>query len=119
MICSLEKLENEKQMMREIFASDLEKLPYKMNSVSGGNVYLDNVGINSLWDTGSMASVMNENFLQNIFQDVEIRSVEEVVGNNKLMVTVANQGELNFGVEKEQKLFQTPFLVIPILPQLP
>ena len=91
-ICSLEKLENEKRRLMV-------------------NIYLDNVGINGFWDTGSMVSVMNENFLQENFPDVEIRLVEEVLGNNKLMVTVANQGELNvkgiailnFDVEKRTK----------------
>ena len=85
------------------------------------NIYLDNVGINGLWDTGSMVSVMNENFLQKNFPEVEIRSVEEVLGINNVMITIANQEELNvigiaimnFGVEKEQSLFQIPFLVIP------
>ena len=125
-ICNLEKLENEKRIAGEIFASDSEKLPCKMKmklirSVGERpivNIYLDNVGINGLWDTGSMVNVMNENFLQKNSPEVEIRSVEEVLGNNNLM---ANQGELNakgiailnFGVEKEQSLFQIPFLVTP------
>ena len=128
-ICNLEKLENEKRMAVKIFASDSVKLPYKMKmklirSVGENpmvNFYLDNVCVNGLWDTGSMVSVVNEKFLQSYFPDVKIRSVEDVTGNNKLTVTVANQGALNvkgiailnFGVEEKQPLFQIPFLVTP------
>ena len=58
-------------------------------------------------------------FLKEHFPHIELRSVEEVIGNNELKVTVANQGVLdvkgiailNFGVEKEQNLFHIPFLV--------
>ena len=74
-ICSLQKFENEKRMAGEIFASDSEKLPYKMKMklirLVGErplvNIYLDNVAINALWDTGAMVSVINDIFFERTF----------------------------------------------------
>ena len=124
-ICSLQKLETEKRIAGEIFAMDAEKLPYKMKKklirLVGErpvvNIFLDNVCVNGLWDTGAMVSVMSELFLRENFPNALVRPLEEIIGNNDFTVTVANQGALNikgiaildFGVEKEKSLFQIPF----------
>ena len=126
-ICDLEKHETEKRMAAEIFSVDAEKLPYKMKlnliRLVGErpvvNIFLDNKRVNGLWDTGAMVSVINEQFLGESFPEVEVRSIEEFIGNREFNVTVANQGSLNikgiavlkFGVSEEQVLFEVPFLV--------
>ena len=102
-ICDLEKHETEKRMAAEIFSIDAEKLPYKMKlnliRLVGErpvvNIFLDNKGVNGLWDTGAMVSVINEQFLGESFPEVEVRSIEEFIGNREFNVTVANQGSLN------------------------
>ena len=126
-ICSLEKLETEKRIAAEIFSVDSEKLPYKMKlkliRLVGQrpvvNIFLEKKGVNGLWDTGAMVSVINDLFLGENFPDVEIRSIEEFVGKREFNVTVANQGALNikgiailkFGVSEDEELFEIPFLV--------
>ena len=61
-ICSLEEVENQKRMKREIHVSDSEKLPFKMKRnlvrLVGErplvNVFLNGVHVQGLWDTGAM-----------------------------------------------------------------
>ena len=126
-ICSLEKFETEKRISKEIFTNDSEKLPYKMKlkliRLVGErpvvSIFLENMCVNGLWDTGAMVSVINDKFLNEHFPMVKIRPVEEIIGTHDINVSVANQGALNvkgiaildFGVDKEQRLFQIPFLV--------
>ena len=126
-ICSLEKMETEKRIAGEIFSVYSEKLPYKMKKklirLVGErpvvNIFLDNVGLNGLWDTGAMVSVMSSQFLKDNFPNVEVRPLEEIVGKRGLEVNVANQGALSikgvaimeFGVEEGQGLFKIPFLI--------
>ena len=126
-ICSLEKFETEKRISKEIFTNDSEKLPYKMKlkliRLVGErpvvSIFLENMCVNGLWDTGAMVSVINNKFLNEHFPMVKIRPVEEIIGTHDINVSVANQGALNvkgiaildFGVKKEQRLFQIPFLV--------
>ena len=126
-ICSLEKHETDKRIATEIFSIDSEKLPYKMKlkliRLVGQrpvvNIFLDNKGVNGLWDTGAMVSVINNDFLGENFPDVVVRSIEEFVGKKNFNVTVANQGALNikgiailkFGVSEDGELFEIPFLV--------
>ena len=126
-ICSLEKHEIEKRIATEIFSIDTEKLPYKMKMKLIGlvgerpvvDIMLNNTWVKGLWDTGAMVSVINEVYLKEQFGDVEIRPVEEIIGNQNLSVKVANQGSLSikgvaildFGVNKDEPLFQVPILV--------
>ena len=114
-ICSLLIIENEKRLAAEIFSCDAEKLPYKMKlklvRLVGErpvvNIFLDHIRVSALWDTGAMVSVMSGDFLKENFPDVEIRPVTEIIGNNDLTVTLANQGALDiqgvvvldFGIE--------------------
>ena len=71
----MEKMETEKRIAGEIFSVDSEKLPYKMKKklirLVGErpvvNIFLDNMGLNGLWDTGAMVSVMSSQFLKDNF----------------------------------------------------
>ena len=126
-ISSLEKVENEKRMSSEIFLSDSEKLPYKMKlnliRLVGErpmvNIYLNDIEINGLWDTGAMISLMNEEFLLQNFPDIQLHSISEFTGNESIILTTVNQSSvdikgvavLDFGVESGKILFQIPFLV--------
>ena len=65
-----------------------------------------------------MVSIMNIDFLKEMFPGVVIRPVSEISDGN-LNVLVANQNKINilgiaildFGVEIDQRLFQIPFVV--------
>ena len=126
-ICSLEKLEREKREKNEIFVSDAEKLPLKMKRslirLVGLkpliNIFLNDLGIVGLWDTGAMISLINENYLQATFPTVKIHPLADFTGNDSFSLTTANQSPLcvkgvailSFGVEEGRKLFEVPFLV--------
>ena len=83
------------------------------------NIFLNNWEVEGLWDTGSMISLMNKNYVEEHFPGVEIHSVADFIQNDSLKLTAANQTELsvdgvvvlNFGVEKDHNLFQVPFIV--------
>ena len=70
MICSLERIENDKRMKNEIFVKDSEKLPYKMKlklvRLVGERplikMYLNGEEVQGLWDTGAMISLVNDSF---------------------------------------------------------
>ena len=81
------------------------------------NVKLDNIDCKCLWDTGSMVSLINEEFLNENFLGKEMYSVEEFL-DNKLNLSAANNTEvpiegvvlLDFAIDKSM-LFKIPFLV--------
>ena len=114
-----------KRMKNEIRVSDAEKLPLKMKLIRlvGErplvNIFLNNRELEGLWDTGSMISLINKDFLEDHFPGVEMYSVADFMENDSLKLTTANQTELcvdgvvvlNFGIENDRELFQVPFLV--------
>ena len=127
-ICSLEKLEAAKQRKLDINVHDSEKLPLKMKlkliRMVGErplvDVLLDGNVVEGLWDTGSMISLMNREFLEEQFPGVEIHSVAKFLDSEEsLTLTTANQTEmsvdgvalLNFGVDNSPDLFQVPFVI--------
>ena len=127
-ICSLEKLQAAKQRKSDINVQDFEKLPLKMKlkliRMVGErplvDVLLNGDAVEGLWDTGSMISLMNRQFLEEQFPGVEIHSVAKFLDSEEsLTLTTANQTEmsvdgvalLNFGVENSPDLFQVPFVV--------
>ena len=69
-------MENEKRISREIFLSDSEKLPYQMKlnliRLVGErpmvSIYLNDIEVNGLWDTGAMISLINEEHLLQHFR---------------------------------------------------
>ena len=81
------------------------------------NVKLDNIDCKCLWDTGSMVSLINEEFLNENFMGKEMYSVEDFL-DNKLNLSAANNTEvpiegvvlLDFAID-ESMLFKIPFLV--------
>ena len=83
------------------------------------NFYLNEIKVEGLWDTGAMISLVDTSFIENNFPDVKLHSVADFLGNEELMLTVANKNELsvkgvvilNFGIEESRNMFQIPFLV--------
>ncbi len=79
-------------MLRRIFSVDSEKLPCKMKMklirLVGRrpvvNIFFEKKGVNGLWDTGTMVTVINDLFLGENFPDVEIWSIEEFVGKKEI-----------------------------------
>ena len=57
------------------------------------NVKLDNIDCKCLWDTGSMVSLINEEFLNENFMGKEMYSVEDFL-DNKLNLSAANNTEV-------------------------
>lgn len=128
-ICSLRKLEAQKQLKSSLCVTDSEKLPMKLKSrlvkLVGKkptvNVFLDDKAVEGLWDTGSQISLMGKDYLEKNFPGVEIHSVEDFIGGEGLKLSAANQTEVSlngvvvfsFGAEVGEELFQVPFLISP------
>ena len=126
MICSLERVENEKRMRSEIFVNNDERLPYKVKleliRLVGERplvkILLDGVEVRGLWDTGAMISLINKGFLLKNFPEAKIESISEFTGEN-FSLTAANKSEvhvegvvvLTLGVGESGGLFRVPFLV--------
>ena len=125
-ICSLERLETEKRMKREIFVTDQDKLPYKMklqlvklvDARPLVNVQLNGKRVQGLWDTGAMISLINEKVLKELFPGIKIHSIYDFTGEdfkvtvaNKSVMSVSGVAILDFGVDESHPLFQVPFLV--------
>ena len=98
----LENLEREKVKQQFNKADTKCKLPYKINReiirLVGERplvtVHLDKVAVNCLWDTGSMVSVMNDEFLAENFPGKKVHSVDEFLENETLCVSAANNTEV-------------------------
>ena len=126
MICSVERIENEKRMRSEIFVNNDDRLPYKTKlkliRLVGERplvkIRLNGVEVKGLWDTGAMISLINKIFLAKHFPDAKIESIGDFTGEN-FSLTAANQSEvriegvvvLEFGVGESGDLFRVPFLV--------
>ena len=127
LICGVQEIENTKQLSQGINIVDSEKLPRKLKrklvNLVGEKpvvkVFLDDVQIEGLWDTGAMVSILSREFLRENFPEAEICPVADFMKNEVLKISAANQTELaidgvvvlDFGVEKGNPLFQVPFLV--------
>ena len=128
-IVSVQEIETEKQIRNSINLLDSEKLPYKLKkklvSLVGekpvAKLFLNGVEVEGLWDTGAMVSMVNSDFLRQHFPGVVIRPIQDFIQHDSLKVNAANQTELDldgvavldFGTERENCLFQIPFLVAP------
>ena len=129
LICSVQQIENTKQLSRGICITDSEKLPRKLKKKLINlvglkplvKVFLEDDLIEGLWDTGAMVSILSRSFAKENFPGVEVRPVSDFLGHEILKINTANQAELpidgvavmDFGVEKGNPLFQVPFLVTP------
>ena len=125
-IVKLEEVETEKRRRTEINMVDSEKLPYKMKlrlvKLVGErplvNIHLNGKKIQGLWDTGAMISLMNKEFLNENFPEVEVHSISEFAGQG-ISLTAANKSEigvdgvavLEFGIDGGDGLFEVPFLI--------
>ena len=114
-------------MSKGICITDSEKLPRKLKrkliSLVGPKplvkVFLGNMHIEGLWDTGAMVSILSRAFLEENFTGVQVRPVSDFIEHEVLKINTANQAELaidgvvvlDFGVEEGDPLFQVPFLV--------
>lgn len=129
-ICSLQKLETQKQLAQCVYGIDSDKVPYKVKrkliSLVGDRplvkFFLDGKFLDGLWDTGAMVSLLSAKYLQENFPDVTIQTVAEFLGEGEkeISLTAANKGELkvkgvavlNFGInDDKEELFQVPFLI--------
>ena len=127
LICSVQQIETTKQLSKGICITDSEKLPRKLKrkliSLVGPKplvkVFLGNMHIEGLWDTGAMVSILSRAFLEENFTGVQVRPVSDFIEHEVLKINTANQAELaidgvvvlDFGVEEGDPLFQVPFLV--------
>ena len=101
MICSVERIENEKRMRSEIFVNNDDRLPYKTKlkliRLVGERplvkIRLNGVEVKGLWDTGAMISLINKIFLAKHFPDAKIESIGDFTGEN-FSLTAANQSEV-------------------------
>ena len=99
-IVELEKMEKEKFLQRSRKSSS--KLPLNLSReivrLVGErplvNVKLDSIPVKCLWDTGSMVSIMNQNFFEENFPEHEIHSVEKFLENETLTLLVANNRDV-------------------------
>ena len=124
-IVELENFEKKKAIKQNKKSEIGSHLPLKLNreiiSLVGErpliNVKLDNVSLKCLWDTGSMVSLISEEFLNNNFVTKERYSVEEFL-ETKLNLSAANNTEvpiegvvvLDFAID-DSILFKIPFLI--------
>ena len=62
------------------------KLKKKLISLVGERpvtkVFLDNVAVEGLWDTGAMVSMLSREFVQNNFPGVKIHPVTDFIKND-------------------------------------
>ena len=129
-ISSVQAIEHSKHLsMNSINITDSEKLPLKLKkkliSLVGekpiAKLFLDNVEIEGLWDTGAMVSMMSRDFLQEHFPGTKIEPLEDFIKHKTLKVNAANQTQLeldgvvvfDFGTEQGKDLFRVPCLVTP------
>ena len=101
-IVDLEKLEKEKLSQRNSKSVNGSNLSYKLNRdivrLVGErpviNVLLDGVDCKCLWDTGSMVSLINEDFLKENGLGNTMHTVQDFM-ENKLNLSAANNTEVN------------------------
>ena len=87
----------------EVLRIDSEKLPYKLKRnlirLVGErpliNCYLNGMKVEGLWDTGAMISLVDTDFVEKHFPDIKIDLVADFLGDEELLLTVANKTELS------------------------
>ena len=127
-ISQLEKFERDK-MFHDFEVTEKEQIPFKhqknLVKLIGEkplvNCYLKEKNLKCLWDTGSMVSLVNKNWLTQNFPSAQILSVENFLElNEKLDLRAANNTKVNVeGVcilkfslqENQSETFDVPFLV--------
>ena len=80
---------------------------------------LDTKEVNVLWDTGSMISLVDAEWVKSYFPNKKLHSVSEFLGDQVLQIHAANSTEIpfkgvllfNFTVKNDSNTFTVPFLV--------
>ena len=127
-IVALEKLEKNKKFSNFDISYDTPLKPnqqMKLVKLIGHkpmiNFTLNDKNFEGLWDTGSMISLVNLDWLKTEFNDIQIDSIEKSVGDkSNLTLRTANNTEkkitgivtFHFSIPNLQNNFTVPFIVI-------